>query len=127
MYHIAGITPEAPDLETAVGGRKIRERITLTQKDLDETRERLCRKPGKIDFAMFGCPHLTIRQVAAIASLVDGRRLAGGTWILTRSLARELADRLGYLSVIRRTPCASTPSSPRRAGSSRATTTCRAK
>lgn len=102
MYHIAGITPEAPDAETAIGGKKILERITITRKDLDETRERLCRGPGKIDFAMFGCPHLTISQVATIARVLEGKRLAVDTWILTSSLTRELADRMGYLSVIQR-------------------------
>lgn len=102
MYHIVGITPEAPTVEAALGKNKVLDQITITQNDLEETREHLCRKPGKIDFAMFGCPHLTIRQVAIIAGLVEGKRLAVDTWILTSSLTRELADRMGYLSVIQR-------------------------
>ena len=102
MYHIVGITPEAPTLEAAFGGNEVKERLTISDQDLDRVREEVCGTPGKIDFAMFGCPHLSIRQVAEIAQLVEGKRLAVAMWVLTSSLTRELADRMGYLSIIRR-------------------------
>ena len=102
MYHIAGITPEAPTVEAAVGSKKIKREIVITDKDLQDTRERLCNEPGTIDFAMFGCPHITIRQVGIIAKVCEGRKFKVDTWLLTSSLTRELADRMGYLSIIQR-------------------------
>ena len=102
MYHIVGITPEAPDLAAALGGNRPLEEIVITRKDLDQTRERLCRRPGKIDFAMFGCPHLTISQVATIAKGLEGKKLAVPMWVLVSSLTKELAARMGYLAVIQR-------------------------
>ncbi|WZL72843.1 aconitase X catalytic domain-containing protein [Clostridiaceae bacterium 35-E11] len=102
MYHIVGITPEANTLEDAIGDNKIKEKIVITDKDLEDTKIRLCREPGKIDFAMFGCPHLNIDQIATIAKVCEGRKFAVGTWILTSSLTRELADRMGYLNIIQR-------------------------
>ena len=54
-------------MEAAVGSKKIKREIVITDKDLQDTRERLCNEPGTIDFAMFGCPHITIRQVGIIA------------------------------------------------------------
>ena len=36
MYHIAGITPEAPTVEAAVGSKKIKREIVITD-------ERICR------------------------------------------------------------------------------------
>lgn len=102
MYHIAGITPEAPTLEAALGGNAVKHRFSITQKDLDATRERLCGAPGKINFAMFGCPHITINQVAAIARICDGRRFGVDTWLLTSSLTKELAGRMGFLDIIQR-------------------------
>lgn len=102
MYHIVGITPEAPTLEAAFGGNEVKHKIRITDADLKATRERLCREPGKIDFAMFGCPHLNIAQVETIAKTVGERRFAVDFWVLTSSLTRELADRMGYLDVIRR-------------------------
>jgi cis-L-3-hydroxyproline dehydratase len=102
MYHIAGITPEAPTLEAATGGRSPKTNIEITDRDLDNVRGQICGEPGKIDFAMFGCPHLTIRQVRDIARAIDGRKFKVGFWVLTSSLTRELAQRMGYLQTIQR-------------------------
>ena len=102
MYHIPGITPEAPTLEAAFGGNEVLEKVVIADEDIEAAREAICGRPGKIDFAMFGCPHLSIRQVAEIAEVLDGRRLAVPAWILTSSLTRELAERMGYLYVIER-------------------------
>lgn len=102
MYHMVGITPEAPSIEAAFGNNPIKHHIKITDKDLDNTRERLCREPGKIDFAMFGCPHLSISQVETIAKTVGDRKFAVDFWVLTSSLTKELAERMGYLDVIRR-------------------------
>jgi hypothetical protein len=102
MYHIAGITPEAPDVETALGGKAPKATVKITQTDLERVREQFAGTPGPIDYAMFGCPHLTIRQVGDIAAQLQGRRFAVDTWILVSSLTLELADRMGYLATIRR-------------------------
>jgi cis-L-3-hydroxyproline dehydratase len=102
MYHIVGITPEAPTLEAALGGREAKHRVTITDADLARVREQFRGEAGPIDYAMLGCPHLTIRQVADIAALADGRHFAVDTWILVSSLTKELAERMGYMSVIRR-------------------------
>lgn len=102
MYHFVGITPEAPTMAAAFGGREPKIRMEITQEDLDRVREKICGKPGKIDFAMFGCPHLSVRQVGDIARVAEGRKFAVGVWILTSSLTRELADRMGYLDTITR-------------------------
>ena len=102
MYHIEGITPEAPTLEAAIGGKKIKETSVITDKDLAETRERLCREPKKIDFAMFGCPHITINQVATIARVCEGKKFKVPVWLLVSSLTKELAERMGYNAIIQR-------------------------
>ncbi|MCQ4815610.1 aconitase X catalytic domain-containing protein [Cloacibacillus evryensis] len=102
LYHIVGITPEAPDLKTAFGGKEPKKRVVIEQKDLEMVRERICGQPGKIDFAMFGCPHLSIRQVGDIARICNGKRFAVDVWVLTSSLTKELAARMGFLDIINR-------------------------
>lgn len=102
MYHIAGITPEAPTIEAAFGGHEPPATVTITDADLDCIREMFRGEPGPIEFAMLGCPHLTIRQVGDIAALVAGQRFAVDTWILVSSLTLELAERMGYLATIHR-------------------------
>ncbi len=102
MYHIAGITPEAPTLEAAFGGKEPEARVTITDADLECIREMFRGEVGAIDFAMLGCPHLTIRQLGDIAAQVEGKRFAVDTWILVSSLTLELAERMGHLAAIRR-------------------------
>ena len=102
MYHIIGITPEAPNIKTAFGGKRPKMTIEITRSDLDGVREKICGGPGKIDFAMFGCPHFSIRQVGEIARVVEGKKFAVDVWVLTSSLTKELAGRMGYLDVINR-------------------------
>jgi hypothetical protein len=102
MYHIVGITPEAPTLEAAFGGNAAKAHVKITDADLDCVREQFRGESGPIEFAMLGCPHLTIRQVGEIAAQVGGQRFAVDTWILVSSLTLELAERMGYLSVIHR-------------------------
>jgi cis-L-3-hydroxyproline dehydratase len=102
MYHIVGITPEASTLEEAFGGKTYKEKVTISDGDLEGVRRQICGEPAKIDFAMFGCPHLSISQVSRIARILEGRKVKADFWVLTSSLTKELARRMGYLQTIQR-------------------------
>lgn len=102
MYHIVGLTPEAPTLDAALHGREPEIEVTVTQHDLDEQIAAFSDDPGNIDFVMFGCPHFTIRQVAEIADLVEGKKLRAEMWILTSSYTYEMARRMQLWDVIDR-------------------------
>lgn len=100
MYHIVGVTPEAPTLEEAFGGYEPKRRVVITEEDLEEIHKEISQECGKIDFAMFGCPHLTIKQVKEIARILEGKKLSAELWVLTSSLTRELSKRMGLLDII---------------------------
>lgn len=102
MYHIVGVTPEAPDLETALGGKLPKKEVTVTDTDLKKTQESISYKNGKIDFVMFGCPHYTINQIQDVARLLEGKTISKSVklWILTSYSTKELAKRMGYLEII---------------------------
>lgn len=100
LYHIVGVTPEAPTLEAAFHGEKPRHIVVVDDQDLKEIHNAISARGGKIDFAMFGCPHFTIAQVGEIVRLLDGRKFTVEFWVLTSSLTRELAGRMGYLEII---------------------------
>lgn len=102
LYHIVGVTPEAPTLEAAFGGREPERQVVITNKDLEETQKAISLEGGRIDFALLGCPHLTITQVGEIARLLEGKDLAVELWICTSFLTKELARRMGFLDIIRR-------------------------
>jgi len=48
MFHVAGVTPEAPDVETALGGVPPTQVFRLTASVLRDALDRLYRQPGKL-------------------------------------------------------------------------------
>jgi predicted aconitase len=103
MCHMVGVTPEAPTLEVALGGKKPKEVINVTGKDLQDVKEKFCTASrSEIKLAVFGCPHLTIKELGQLASLLrgkkprEGKQLMVGVSNTTRSLARDA----GYIDII---------------------------
>ena len=101
MYHIVGYTPEAPDLETAFGGKEPVRKVVITNKDKEEILKEISLEGNReIDFAMFGCPHFTLEEVKHIAEQVEGKKLKKEMWILTSSHVKEMAVRMGLDEMI---------------------------
>lgn len=101
MYHILGVTPEAPDLETAFGGKEPERKVVITNQDMEDILKEISLEGNRsIDFAMFGCPHFTLDEVKHIAEKVDGKKLKKEMWILTSSLVKEMAVRMGLDEII---------------------------
>ncbi len=104
MFHMVGITPEAPTLEAAFAGNASEEEFHVTRADLDEM-ERLVSDPGgKINLVMVGCPHYTYTQLREVSDIIGNRRIHDSVhfWILTSWDAIELARRSGHLEAIER-------------------------
>lgn len=78
LFHLAGVTPEAPDLATALGGEPPRERIHLTPEQVQATLARLSTAGGtdRVDAVAIGSPHLSLAEIAELERLIGGRRLA---------------------------------------------------
>lgn len=70
LFHIEGVTPEAPDMKSAFDGEP-EKTITITQKDLDSLRSA---EPEKADVVIFGCPHMTLDEATEIAGYFEGKR-----------------------------------------------------
>jgi predicted aconitase len=96
MYHMAGITPEAPDLASAFGGKRVPPaEISITNRHLEDTEAKLSQGTGPINLVMLGCPHYTYEQILEIERLLNGRRVHSDVqfWVLTDSGSLELAER----------------------------------
>ena len=100
MYHIVGVTPEAPTLEAAFHGDPPDETIVITASDLAEEQQMLSAEGGPIDFALLGCPHLSLDQLRAIADRIGSRKFKSEFWVMTSFYAKELAGRMGVAEVI---------------------------
>jgi predicted aconitase len=95
MFYIPGITPEA------AGYAPPRESLPVTAEDLQSAKLSLTVAPvEEVDFFSLGCPHLTLPEVARIAELLRGKRVAKEFWITTSRPVKREADRLGYSEII---------------------------
>lgn len=102
MYHIVGCTPEAPSVEVALGGRKPRHEVVVTDADLQNVEDTFSdkRESNKVDFAMFGCPHFTLNEAMHIARRIEGKKLVIPMYILVSSHVYEMARRMGVASTL---------------------------
>lgn len=101
MYHIVGVTPEAPNLETAFGGKAPKRTVVITNEDKEAILKEISLEGSRtIDFAMFGCPHFTLEEVKYIAEKLEGKKLEKEMWILTSSHVKEMAVRMGFDQII---------------------------
>jgi predicted aconitase len=76
LFHVAGVTPEAPDVATASGGKVARETINVTPEMVASARAGLSTVTGtRIDAVAIGSPHLSPAELRDLHRLLAGRRL----------------------------------------------------
>lgn len=77
LFHVVGVTPEAPDLATALGGQEPRERIVLTPQQVQDALARLSTAGAtdRIDAIAIGSPHLSLAEIGEVERLLAGRKL----------------------------------------------------
>jgi predicted aconitase len=76
LFHILGVTPEAPDLLTATGGKATIPTISVTPQLLAAARSGLSTSDARqIDAVAIGSPHCSIDELLALDAAIAGRRL----------------------------------------------------
>ena len=103
LFHMVGVTPEAPTVEAALGGRPPRRVLDVTTADLREVWHGLSSGRGdSLQLVLFGSPHATLGDLARLADLSRGRRKHPGVDVLvtTSRFAREQASAHGFLGAI---------------------------
>lgn len=101
MFHIAGVTPEAPDL-AAVVHRPV-QRIRYTRSDRDRIASKLnTLTSSQIDYVVLGCPHATLEEVRTISARLEGKKIFPGVRleIWTAWSVKAVAQRMGLVQVI---------------------------
>jgi hypothetical protein len=97
MYHIPGMTPEAPTLDAAFQGNEPRETIAITRDDLRRVYDLMNYGSGdNVDFVSLGCPHYNIEDVRKVAGLLEGKKCRVRLWVMTNPGAYPLAESAGY-------------------------------
>jgi predicted aconitase len=98
LLHVVGVTPEAPTLEAAFGGRQPAQVVEIGEAELLETREKMNTYKGKdVDIVALGCPHYTINEIVNVHRLLNGRKVHPNVafWIYANSAAIAMAEKMG--------------------------------
>ncbi len=76
LFHVVGVTPEAPTLEAATQGRTDLRRVAPRAERLRATLKRMSTTASlTVDAVAVGCPHFSVAEFRELISLVRGRRL----------------------------------------------------
>jgi len=101
LFHIVGVTPEAPNLEAAFQGRAPLETVEVTMEGLRVARRELTTANGdQLDMVVLGSPHFSLAEFKQLATLVEGKHVHPDvTFLVTSSRAMTLlAQQAGYLA-----------------------------
>lgn len=103
MYHLVGITPEAPSVEAAMGQADY-ERIRIDEADILEEWRRTQSEGTAgagvgVDIVSVGCPHASLDQIAEVTGLIAGRRVSDTVtfFVHTNESVLETARREGLV------------------------------
>jgi predicted aconitase len=104
LYHLVGITPEAPTLEAAMGGHEAAQQIII---DMDSLRAAVAEfqtaDGSRLDMIVLGSPHFSLAEFAKLSPLLEGKRVHERVrFLVTSSRAMcALAERDGYLEQLK--------------------------
>ena len=102
LFHVVGVTPEAPTLEAATQGQPVTRKVALTGDALRPALDRLSTTDADaVDAVAVGSPHFSLAEFQTLVPLVRGRRLRIPFFACTaRDVLAGLAAR-GYDRVLR--------------------------
>lgn len=102
MYHMVGVTPEAPTLEAALGGNTPHETLRITNADIERVFAGYQNLDGSCNFVVFSGPQLSLFELKHLAELFQGRRVHGGTTVFatTNNGVLSAARALGYAQTL---------------------------
>ena len=103
LFHMVGVTPEAPTLDAAFLGRPPDRTIAITTADLRAARRELTTADGReLDMVILGSPHFSLAEFSLLAPLVAGHRAHPRVKFLITSsrLMKERAHETGVLAPI---------------------------
>ncbi len=98
LFHLAGITPEAPRLAD-VGGEELTPEV-LTKEMIDALRARFGGVGDTLDVVVFAAPQLSIVEMQRVAELCRGRRMAVPLIVCTAPQVYPDAARMGLVETI---------------------------
>jgi len=97
-----GVTPEAPTLEAALGGRQPAERIVITDADIERAYASYGLGGGDARLVVFSGPQQSLFEMKQLAGLFDGRKVKSGArcFVTTNGAVLAQSRALGYAAAL---------------------------
>ena len=105
LCHVVGVTPEAPTLEAAFGGKSPEEKISITPAEIKKGYEMLTSvSKDTVDAVVFGCPHCSLPFIMKVAKMLEGKKVNSRVrlWIATSKHIQVIARQMGLVDIIER-------------------------
>lgn len=106
LVHLVGLTPEAPTLEEALGGKTPIQTLHVTEEMLVQTAHELTTGTGnpQLDIVVLGSPHFTLGDFQELAQLTAGRKAHRNVdiFITTSRFVLEQAIAKGWAQEVQR-------------------------
>jgi len=98
MFHFVGATPEAPSIETAMGGVSAFERLSIGESDIEKTFKGYGLGHGDARLVVFSGPQQSLFEMKRLAELFQGRKVKHGSTcvVTTNSAVLSQSEKLGY-------------------------------
>src|SRR5437588_2618164 len=100
MFHMVGVTPEAPSVDAALGGNRPSKTMTITRADIDRVFKQYSLGDGSGNLVVFSGPQLSLFELKTLSELFAGKKVAKGTqvFVTTSNGVKSAAAKLGYLA-----------------------------
>ena len=102
MFHFVGVTPEAPSIEKATGGKVLAERIVITDSDLELVYRNYKLGDGDARLVVFSGPQQSLFEMKNLSFLFKDRKIESGSTciVTTNSAVLKQSRDLGYAKTL---------------------------
>ena len=102
MFHMVGVTPEAPSREAALGGNTPVDEIVIDDAAIERVYAGYNLKDRRCDLIVFSGPQLSLFEMKSLAERFAGRKVASGTqvFVTTSNGVKSAARELGYVGAL---------------------------
>lgn len=102
MFHMVGVTPEAPTVKAAFGGAKPGATMTITNRDIAGVYKSYDTQSNPLNLVVFSGPQQSLFEMKTLADGLSGRRVKAGShlYITTSNGVKSAARELGYLATL---------------------------
>ncbi|MGW9018578.1 aconitase X [Priestia megaterium] len=104
MFHAVGVTPEAPTLDEAFGGREPEKILVFGDKEKEMAEAALNKEPSDhVDWILIGCPNASVQEIREVAEALQGKKVHKDVslWVTTAGSMYAMAERMGYIQTIK--------------------------